>query len=182
MKTLTRSHAATDMFLQPKPDGGPTVTGGLTGTTATGILTGRLIKGIITGPTAVGGLTGPTATGGLTGPTATGGLTGTTATGGLTGTTATGGLTGTTVVGGGARAGLATALARSHAATDMFLQLTLGARDLVCSTRTGAAEAALGEALIIHVTIMAVRTVTFRVYISILWTIVASSGKQTSPE
>ena len=173
MKTLTRSHAATDMFLQPKPDGGPTVTGGLTGTTATGILTGRLIKGIITGPTAVGGLTGPTATGGLTGPTATGGL---------TGTTATGGLTGTTVVGGGARAGLATALARSHAATDMFLQLTLGARDLVCSTRTGAAEAALGEALIIHVTIMAVRTVTFRVYISILWTIVASSGKQTSPE
>ena len=161
---------------------GITGEGSLTVTTGAGSLTVTTGAGGLTGATGAGGLVGVVKAGIMTAGVAAGGLTGPTAAGGLTGPTATGGLTGTTVVGGGAGAGLATALARSHAATDMFLQLTLGARDLVCSTRTGAAEAALGEALIIHVTIMAVRTVTFRVYISILWTIVASSGKQTSPE
>lgn len=66
----------------------------------------------------------------------------------------------------------------------MPLQLTLGASetDFVCTMLTDVAEAALGREPRVHAATNAIKIVTFFVYINILWTIVASSSKQTSPE
>ena len=71
----------------------------------------------------------------------------------------------------------------SHALIDMPLQLALGASetDFRGETCTGTAEAEAGRESRVHTTTIAIRIVTFFVYINMLYTIVASSGKQMSP-
>ena len=71
----------------------------------------------------------------------------------------------------------------SHALIDMPLQLALGASetDFRGETCTGAAEAEAGREPRVHTTTIAIRIVTFFVYINMLYTIVASSGNHMSP-